>query len=74
MQGAKEYAPLIQATAGPIANVIGQRMEQSLEEEKMKREQDARNRMAMLLMPMFQSQLQQYGQLYGQPLPPLGGR
>jgi hypothetical protein len=74
MQGAKEYAPLIQATAGPVANVIGQRMEQSLEEEKMKREQDARNRMAMLLMPMFQSQLQQYGQLYGQPLPPLGGR
>jgi len=74
LQGAKEYAPLIQATAGPVANVIGQRMEQSLEEEKMKREQDARNRMAMLLMPMFQSQLQQYGQLYGQPLPPLGGR
>ena len=59
LQGAKEYAPLIQATAGPVANVIGQRMEQSLEEERMKREQDARNRLAMLLMPMFQAQMGQ---------------
>lgn len=74
LQGAKEYAPLIQATAGPVANVIGQRMEQSLEEEKMKREQDAKNRLAQLLMPMFQYQMQQYNQQYGQPLPPLGGR
>lgn len=59
LQGAKEYAPIIQATATPVANVIGQRMEMSLEEERMKREQEARNRLAMLLMPMFQAQMGQ---------------
>lgn len=59
MQGAKEYAPLIQATAMPVANVIGAKIEQDIEEDKIKREQAARNRLAMLLMPMFQAQMGQ---------------
>lgn len=59
LQGAKEYAPLIQATAMPVANVIGAKIEQDIEEDKIKREQAARNRLAMLLMPMFQAQMGQ---------------
>jgi len=66
MRGAKEYAPLIQATATPIASVIGARMEQDIEarkiqlqEEQFRREQEARDRLAQLLMPMFQQQATQ---------------
>ena len=59
MQGAKEYAPLIQATAGPVANVIGAKIEQDIEQQKLDREQRARNNLAMLLMPMFQAQMGQ---------------
>jgi len=68
MRGAKEYAPLIQATATPIASVIGARMEQDIEarkiqlqEEQFRREQEARDRLAQLLMPMFQSQMGRVG-------------
>ena len=66
-QFGRENASWLGPAATATSNVIGKRMEMSLEEEQMKREQDAKNRLAMLLMPMFQSQLGQYGQLYGQP-------
>jgi hypothetical protein len=59
MQYGRENAPLIAATAPAVANVIGAKIEQDIEEEKIKREQAARNRLAMLLMPMFQAQMGQ---------------
>jgi hypothetical protein len=65
LAGARENAPLIQATATPLAAVIGGRMEQDIEERKLRlqeeqiqREQEARDRLAQLLMPMFQQQAQ----------------
>jgi hypothetical protein len=59
MQYGRENAPLIAATAPAVANVIGAKIEQDIEEDKIKREQAARNRLAMLLMPMFQAQMGQ---------------
>ena len=63
LAGARENAPIIQATATPLAAVIGGRMEQDIEERKLRlqeeqfqREQEARDRLAQLLMPMFQQQ------------------
>lgn len=61
-QFGRENAAWIGPTATATANVLGQRAETGLEEERMKREQEAKNRLAMLLMPMFQSQLGQFGQ------------
>lgn len=59
----RRNAPIIQATATPLAAVIGGRMEQDIEERKLRlqeeqfqREQEARDRLAQLLMPMFQQQ------------------
>lgn len=63
----RENASWLGPAATATGNVIGSYNERAIEQEKLDREQAARNRMAMLLMPMFQSQLQQYGQLYGQP-------
>ena len=66
LTGAKEYAPLIQATATPVAAVLGGSMEQDIEarklqlqEDQIRREQEARDRLAQLLMPMFQQQATQ---------------
>jgi hypothetical protein len=59
MQYGRENAPLIAATAPAVANVIGAKIEQDIEQDKIKREQEARNRLAMLLMPMFQAQIGQ---------------
>lgn len=63
LAGFRENAPLIQATATPLAAVIGGSMEQDIEarkiqlqEEQFRREQEARDRLAQLLMPMFQQQ------------------
>lgn len=64
LAGFRENAPLIQATATPLAAVIGGSMEQGVEarklqlqEDQIRREQEARDRLAQLLMPMFQSQM-----------------
>ena len=59
MRYGRENAPLIAATAPAVANVIGAKIEQDIEEDKIKREQEARNRLAQLLMPMFQAQMGQ---------------
>lgn len=63
LAGFRENAPLIQATATPLAAVIGGSMEQDIEarklqlqEDQIRREQEARDRLAQLLMPMFQQQ------------------
>lgn len=67
LAGFRENAPLIQATATPLAAVIGGSMEQDIEarkirlqEEQFRREQEARNRLAQLLMPLFQQTASQY--------------
>lgn len=59
MRYGRENAPIIAATAPAVANVVGAKIEQDIEEDKIKREQDARNRLAQLLMPMFQAQMGQ---------------
>lgn len=63
LAGFRENAPLIQATATPLAAVIGGSMEQGVEarkiqlqEDQIRREQEARDRLAQLLMPLFQQQ------------------
>jgi hypothetical protein len=65
---ARENAPLIQGVAGGTADVIGAKLEADvanrrydLEEQQMREEQARRDRLAQLLMPMFQQQAQQYG-------------
>lgn len=65
----KEYAPVIQAGAGLASDVLGQQAERGVAERKLdieeqlrREEQARRDRLAQLLMPMFQSQVQQYGQ------------
>lgn len=63
--GVKEYAPVIQAGAGLASDVLGQQAERGVAErrldieEQLRREEQARrDRLAQLLMPMFQSQIQ----------------
>lgn len=56
---AKENAAIVAPAAQGVASVIGARMQQSVEEERMRREQEEKNRLAMLLMPMFQAQIGQ---------------
>lgn len=80
MQFARENAgwlgPAATATGNVIGSYITSNNERAIEQEKLDREQDAKNRLAMLLMPMFQAQLGQYTQQYGTPTlpPPPGGR
>lgn len=66
---AKENAALLGPALTAGAEVLGQRGEQDvamrrldMEEQLRKEEQARRDRLAQLLMPMFQSQVQQYGQ------------
>ena len=63
LRGAAQFARENASWLGPAAtatgNVIGSAIDRSVEEEKMRREQEARNRLAMLLMPMFQAQMGQ---------------
>jgi hypothetical protein len=67
LRGAAQFARENASWLGPAAtatgNVIGSAIDRSVEEEKMRREQDAKNRLAMLLMPMFQQQMGQFGQM-----------
>ena len=58
-QFARENAGWLGPAATATGNVIGSAIDRSVEEEKMRREQEARNRLAMLLMPMFQAQMGQ---------------
>jgi hypothetical protein len=65
---AKENAPLIQGVTGGVSTVIGSKLEADaanrrydLDEEMFREEQARRDRLAQLLMPMFQQQVQQYG-------------
>jgi hypothetical protein len=65
---AKENAPLIQGVTGGVSNVIGSKLEADaanrrydLDEEMFREEQARKDRLAQLLMPMFQQQVQQYG-------------
>ena len=66
---AKENAAVIGQGLTAGAEMLGQRGEQEvamrkldIEEQLRKEEQARRDRLAQLLMPMFQSQVQQYGQ------------
>lgn len=63
---AKENAAIIAPAAVGVSNVIGARMQQSLEEERMRQEQEARNSLAGLLMGAFGSQLGGTGTTPGQ--------
>jgi hypothetical protein len=65
---AKENAPLIQGVTGGVSTVIGAKLEADaanrrydLDEEMFREEQARKDRLAKLLMPMFQQQVQQYG-------------
>jgi hypothetical protein len=65
---AQKNAPLIQGVAGGVSDVIGSRITADvanrrldLEEQQVREEQARRDRLAQLLMPMFQQQAQQYG-------------
>jgi hypothetical protein len=65
---ARENAPLVMGAATGVSNVIGSKIEADtanrrydLEEQQMREEQARRDRLAQLLMPMFQQQAQQYG-------------
>ena len=66
---ARENAPIVQGVTGAAADVIGSYMdrdtrEQQLEmqKEQMRRERESQERLAQLLMPLFQQQVSQYGQ------------
>jgi len=66
---ARENAPIVQGVTGAAADVIGSYMdrdtrEQQLEmqREQMRRERESQERLAQLLMPLFQQQVSQYGQ------------
>ena len=66
---ARENAPIVQGVTGAAADVIGSYMdrdtrEQQLEmqREQMLRERESQERLAQLLMPLFQQQVSQYGQ------------
>ena len=65
---ARENAPLVQGVTGAAADVIGyaqdravQEQRLKLEEERMRRERESQERLAQLLMPLFQQTASQYG-------------
>lgn len=65
---ARENAPLVQGVAGAAADVIGSAQDRAvrerqltLEEERMRRERESQERLAQLLMPLFQQTASQYG-------------
>lgn len=65
---ARENAPLVQGVTGAAADVIGSAQDRAvrerqlkLEEERMRREQESQERLAQLLMPLFQQTARQYG-------------
>lgn len=65
---ARENAPLVQGVTGAAADVIGSAQDRAvrerqlaLEEERMRRERESQERLAQLLMPLFQQTASQYG-------------
>lgn len=55
----RENASWVGPAATATGKVVGEYIKGSAQEEQMRREQEARNRLAMLLMPMFQAQIGQ---------------
>lgn len=66
---ARENAPIVQGVTGAAADVIGSYQDRAvreqqlkMQEEQMRRERESQERLAQLLMPLFQQQVSQYGQ------------
>lgn len=66
---ARENAPIVQGVTGAAADVIGSYQDRAvreqqlkMQEEQMRRDRESQERLAQLLMPLFQQQVSQYGQ------------
>jgi hypothetical protein len=59
---AKENVEPLAVGASAISESLAASRRTALEEEQLRLEQERRNRLAELLMPMFQAEVQQYGQ------------
>jgi hypothetical protein len=58
---AKENVAPLSYGASALSESLASSRKTALEEEQMRLEQERRNRLAELLMPLFQSEIQQYG-------------
>ena len=59
---AKENVAPLSTAASAISESLASSRRTALEEEQLRLEQERRNRLAELLMPLFQAEVQQYGQ------------
>jgi len=59
---AKENIEPLAYGASALTDYFANRRRTDLEEQQMELEQQRRNRLAELLMPMFQAEVQRYGQ------------
>ena len=59
---AKENIEPLAVGASALTDYLANRRRTDLEEEQLRLEQERRNRLAELLMPMFQAEVQRYGQ------------
>jgi len=59
---AKENIEPLAVGASALTNFMAESRKTALEEEQLEMERQRRNRLAELLMPLFQAEVQQYGQ------------